>query len=87
MFVDLYDVVRVHYFGVAGHGLKEVAPAFGFSWRDESPSGLMSQVWYLDAIRTDDLEVAASARERLLTYNEDDVRATLAVRRGIVLDG
>lgn len=85
MFVDLYDVVRSHYFGVAGHGLKQVAPAFDFHWRDESPGGLMSQVWYLDAIQTDDPAKAAAARERLLEYNEDDVRATLAVRRGMAL--
>lgn len=65
-----------------GLGPKQVAPAFGFSWRDESPSGLLSQGWYFDAIQIDDPDVAAAARERLLTYNEDDVRATLAVRRG-----
>jgi predicted RecB family nuclease len=83
LFVDLYGIVSAHYFGVAGHGLKQVAPAFGFDWRDESPSGLLSQGWYLDAIQSDDPEAAAAARERLLTYNEDDVRATLAVRRGM----
>lgn len=83
LFVDLYEHVSKHYFGVAGHGLKQVAPAFGFSWRDESPSGLLSQGWYLDAIQPDDPDVATAARERLLTYNEDDVRATLAVRVGM----
>jgi predicted RecB family nuclease len=83
LFVDLYAYVSAHYFGVAGHGLKEVAPAFGFHWRDESPSGLLSQLWYLDAIQSEDLALAAASRERLLTYNEDDVRATLAVRRGM----
>ena len=83
LFVDLYAVVAEHYFGVAGLGLKKVAPAFGFQWRDEEPNGLLSQLWYLDATQTDDPEKAAAARTRLLAYNEDDVRATLAVRDGI----
>ena len=83
LFVDLYDIVAEHYFGVAGLGLKKVAPAFGFNWRDEEPNGLLSQLWYLDAVQTDDPDKAAAAKERLLTYNEDDVRATLAVREGM----
>ena len=83
LFVDLYGVVADHYFGVEGLGLKKVAPAFGFDWRDEEPNGLLSQLWYLDAVQTDDPEKAAAAKERLLAYNEDDVRATLAVREGM----
>jgi predicted RecB family nuclease len=86
LFVDLYAIVAEHYFGVAGLGLKKVAPAFGFRWRDEEPNGLLSQLWYLDATQTDDPEKAAAARTRLLAYNEDDVRATLAVRDGIAGD-
>lgn len=83
LFVDLHEIVAEHYFGAAGLGLKKVAPAFGFHWRDEEPSGLLSQLWYLDAVRSDDPAVAAQARARLLAYNEDDVRATLAVREGM----
>lgn len=83
LFVDLYKIVAEHYFGAYGLGLKKVAPAFGFNWRDEEPSGLLSQLWYLDAVQTDDPEKAAAAKTRLLAYNEDDVRATLAVREGI----
>ena len=86
LFVDLYAIVAEHYFGVAGLGLKKVAPAFGFQWRDDEPNGLLSQLWYLDATQTDDPEKAAAARTRLLAYNEDDVRATLAVRDGIAGD-
>jgi predicted RecB family nuclease len=83
LFVDLHAVVAAHYFGAAGLGLKKVAPAFGFQWRDDEPSGLLSQLWYLEATQTDDPAGAATAKERLLAYNEDDVRATLAVREGM----
>jgi predicted RecB family nuclease len=76
--VDLYDLVREHYFGVAGLGLKKVAPAFGFAWRDDEPSGLASQGWYAEARGSG--AAAEAARTRLLAYNEDDVLATAVVR-------
>lgn len=60
-----------------GHGLKAVATyGAGFAWRDESPGGLESQVW-LEAARSGD----RTAWTRILDYNEDDVKATLAVRQ------
>lgn len=82
VFADLLPVMQKHYFAVAGHGLKKVAPAFGFHWRDEEPSGLLSQLWYLEAVSGDG-PAAVTARVRILAYNEDDVRATAAVRSGI----
>lgn len=83
LFVDLYRIVADHYFGAAGLGLKKVAPAFGFQWRDDEPSGLLSQLWYADAVAAEDPEKSVAAKERLLAYNEDDVRATLAIREGM----
>ncbi|GAA2096916.1 TM0106 family RecB-like putative nuclease [Microlunatus panaciterrae] len=80
-FVDLYDVVRQHFFGVNGLGLKQVASTgAGFRWRDDDPGGLNSQRWFLDAVHGETEEVRAQARLRVLEYNEDDVEATLAVR-------
>ena len=81
-FVDLFGYVRDNFVGVDGLGLKIVASrGAGFHWRDEEPGGLNSQSWFNEAIdgATDDARVAA--RARVLDYNEDDVRATLAVRR------
>jgi len=81
-FVDLFGYVRDNFVGVDGLGLKIVASrGVGFHWRDEEPGGLNSQSWFNEAIdgATDDARVAA--RARVLDYNEDDVRATLAVRR------
>jgi predicted RecB family nuclease len=77
-FVDLLPVVRQHYFGLHGLGIKKVAPEFGFKWRDEDPGGLQSQLWLIAAREGDD-----AARRRVLAYNEDDVRATHAIRNGI----
>ncbi|SHI77555.1 RecB family nuclease, putative, TM0106 family [Tessaracoccus bendigoensis DSM 12906] len=80
-FVDLFAYVRDNFVGVDGLGLKMVASRGpGFSWRDEEPGGLNSQTWFNQAVGADSLEERAAARSRVLEYNEDDVRATLAVR-------
>jgi len=82
-FVDLLPIVREHYFGVRGLGVKQVAPAFGFEWRDDDPGGLQSQLWLIDARTAEDAAVRDAGRERILAYNEDDVRATAALRKGL----
>jgi hypothetical protein len=74
---DLHRTVVACMESRSGLGLKVVATeAAGFHWRDEEPGGLESQAW-LDLARAGD----DSAWRRILAYNEDDVRATLAVRR------
>ena len=80
-FVDLFGFVRDNFVGVDGLGLKIVATrGAGFSWRDEEPGGLASQTWFKDAVDHQSESARDKARERVLEYNEDDVRATLAVR-------
>ncbi len=79
-FVDLLDVVKEHWFGVGGLGLKLVATHAGFAWRDEDPGGLNSQRWFADAVHDPDPGVRAAATRRVLAYNEDDVLATRHVR-------
>ena len=78
-FVDLLEIVKAHYFGVSGLGLKLMARHVGFSWRDEDPGGLNSQLWFADAVHGDTAELRAG-RRRVLEYNEDDVIATSQVR-------
>lgn len=81
-FFDLFEVVRGHFFGTYGLGLKQVAHAGpGFSWRDDNPGGLNSQSWFADAVHAESEAVRAELTQRVLDYNEDDVRATYALRR------
>jgi predicted RecB family nuclease len=78
---DLLDVVKTHFFGAHGLGLKVVAAdGAGFSWRDDDPGGLNSQAWFTEAVLGDSAEVRRAARQRVLDYNEDDVIATARVR-------
>lgn len=74
--VDLYEHTRTAFDSRAGVGLKVLATeGAGFTWRDDDPGGLQSQTW-LDHARRG----STDATTRILRYNEDDVRATLAVR-------
>jgi predicted RecB family nuclease len=79
-FVDLLEIVKAHYFGVSGLGLKLMARHVGFSWRDDDPGGLNSQRWFAEAVHGDTAELRGRARRRVLEYNEDDVIATSQVR-------
>ena len=54
------------------------ARAAGFDWRDENPSGEASMRWFESAAAGG--EEAAAWRQRILDYNEDDCRATQALR-------
>ncbi|MFI1991863.1 TM0106 family RecB-like putative nuclease [Actinoplanes sp. NPDC020271] len=75
--IDVFPLVRAAVDSRAGLGLKTVAVhGAGFGWRDEDPGGRQSQEWHRAARAG-----SPSAAQRLLDYNEDDVRATLAVRR------
>ena len=79
-FVDLLEIVKAHYFGVGGLGLKLMARHVGFRWRDDDPGGLNSQLWFAEAVHGENAEVRTQARRRVLEYNEDDVTATSQVR-------
>lgn len=80
-FVDLFPIMRRHFFGAHGLGLKVVANAeAGFEWRDDDPGGLNSQRWFRDAVHAPDPQTRSEAAERVLAYNEDDVRATACLR-------
>lgn len=80
-FVDLFAVVKTHFFGANGLGLKVVASAGAdFHWRDDDPGGLNSMIWFDEAVHGVDQETRDQARQRVLDYNEDDVRATWALR-------
>jgi len=75
---------------VTGHGsgLKLVAGRLGFAWDDDDPGGAQSIVWWTNAVDPGRTEAERSTwRARLLTYNRDDVRATLHVREWLAREG
>ena len=85
--VDLLMEIRRQFVVPGSLRLKELAAAMGFRWRDPEPGGENSMAWYREAVGGDGIgRGTARSRqmaERLLRYNEDDVLATLAVRRWI----
>ena len=62
-------------------GLKETAPLAGFAWRFDDAGGSLAMVKY-DQATDEDVDAVARERARqwILDYNEDDVRATAALR-------
>ncbi|RJQ75004.1 TM0106 family RecB-like putative nuclease [Pseudonocardiaceae bacterium YIM PH 21723] len=78
--VDIFGVVRDQFLCAKGKGLKVVAPAAGFSWRDPDAGGENSMRWYRDAVGMDGNPPDEAQKTRLIEYNEDDVRATHALR-------
>ncbi|MDQ3150430.1 MAG: TM0106 family RecB-like putative nuclease, partial [Actinomycetota bacterium] len=81
--VDLFAVVCSEFLCAHGKGLKTVAPAAGFSWHDPEAGGENSMRWYRDAVGMDGATPDLTQRERLLTYNADDVHATYTLRHWI----
>lgn len=81
--VDLFRSVSDQFLCSHGKGLKVVAPVAGFAWRDAEAGGEASMRWYRDAVGMDGAEPVLPQRTRLLTYNEDDVLATKALREWI----
>ncbi|WP_199440644.1 TM0106 family RecB-like putative nuclease [Umezawaea beigongshangensis] len=84
--VDLFGIVREQFICAHGKGLKTIAPVAGFTWRDPEAGGENSMRWYRDAVGMDDGEPNDPQRLRLLEYNEDDVRATHALREWMTSD-
>ena len=76
--MDLYtDVVRKSTeWPTHDYSLKTLARYLGFDWQDTDPSGASSIEWFRRWTETRDEAI----RQRILTYNKDDCRATLILR-------
>jgi predicted RecB family nuclease len=84
--VDLLEVVRAQLVTGRSMGLKETAPLAGFEWRSGDSGGTLAIVKYAEAIDEENGPAGrAAAQKWILEYNEDDVRATAALREW--LDG
>ncbi|MGB6245446.1 MULTISPECIES: TM0106 family RecB-like putative nuclease [Gordonia] len=84
--VDVFEAVGDNFVCPKGKGLKRIAPVAGFNWRDDEAGGEASMEWYAAAVGLDGAPRDESQRERLLQYNEDDVRATKVLREWISSD-
>ena len=73
--VDVFALVRRSLVGTDGLGLKVLGPVVGFEWEDDDVDGERSV-----ALRRAGRLGDEAARAMLLRYNEDDCRATRAVR-------
>ena len=76
--IDLHDLAKQQIQTEGPLGLKQLAMAAGFKWRDANPSGEASMLWYEMALGEG--AEAQTSRSRILEYNEDDCRATRALR-------
>src|SRR3990167_2206172 len=65
------------------YSLKDVAGYIGYKWDDPEAGGAESVVWYNEWLETK----SDSVLKRILKYNEDDVRATLAIKEWLVQQG
>ena len=76
--IDLHELAKRQIQTTGPLGLKQLATMSGYQWRDVNPSGEASMLWY--EVATSRSDEARASRERLLAYNEDDCRATKALR-------
>lgn len=77
----LDDVIRPHFYSPAGYGLKGLAPLAGAAWRTGGATGADTYEWLATARAGDQ-----AAWTRMLNYNEDDTRATRALREHLRKD-
>lgn len=78
--VDLLPVCRSGLVTGGPMGLKHLAPLAGFAWEDDDPGGEQSMTWHHHAAHDADPQVRAANQQRILTYNRNDVEATLTLR-------
>jgi predicted RecB family nuclease len=80
-FVDLFLVAKEIALPVTGYSIKTLAPKADFKWRVDDAGGGNSIVYYQKASSPTSIESEQKeAVAWLRSYNEDDVRATFAVR-------
>ncbi|MXY45110.1 MAG: TM0106 family RecB-like putative nuclease [Dehalococcoidia bacterium] len=81
--VDLHRTTTDAFaFPTPSYGLKEIAGHLGFEWRSPHLDGLLAMVAYKNYVSSGSTDV--SIRTELLSYNEDDCRALMAVKDWLV---
>ncbi len=79
--VDLYSdiIYKSIDWPLSSYSLKEVATYLGFDWRDQSPSGAESILWYNEYLESKDKKIL----QRIIDYNEDDCKATMVIKKAL----
>lgn len=78
--IDLLGIVRATViFPLSFYSLKDIANYIGFSWRSADASGANSVLWFERWLA----EKTPKLLQKILEYNEDDVRATYKLQRWV----
>jgi len=78
--IDILYVVRpAVIFPLSFYSLKDIAGYIGFQWRAEDASGANSVIWFEDWLK----KKTPKLLQKILEYNEDDVRATYVLQRWV----
>ncbi len=78
--VDLLYLIRgVVIFPLSFYSLKDIGAYIGFHWRSDDASGANSVLWFEEWLQTK----KPKTLQKILDYNEDDVRATHRLQRWI----
>lgn len=79
--VDLYSdiIYKSIDWPLSSYSLKAIASYLGFKWRDKSPSGAESILWYHEYLESKDKKIL----QRIIDYNEDDCKATMTIKRAL----
>lgn len=81
-FIDLHEwITRMVTLPVESYALKPIARWMGFEWQDPNANGAQSICWYTQWLETGD----RTQLNAILTYNEDDCRATHHVKDWLVV--
>lgn len=76
--IDLLELLRpVVIFPLSFYSLKDIATYIGFRWRTEDASGANSVLWFEEWLKKKQQKIL----QKILEYNEDDVRATAMLKR------
>jgi len=76
--IDLLSVIRPAIaFPLSFYSLKDLAQYIGFEWRAVDASGANSVLWFEGWLKTKDKRTL----QKIFEYNEDDVRATHALKQ------
>ncbi len=76
--IDILYVIRpTVIFPLSFYSLKDLAGYIGFVWRSDDASGANSVLWFEEWLQ----KKSPKLLQKILEYNEDDVRATYALQR------